>query len=75
MELTKTLFIEAIPNVNHAIRTASGESVVDIVKRKSIYRMNIFDVSIFGSVAFESVFFALRFGIHVEVFNSDSAFN
>lgn len=75
MELTQSLLVETIPNVDQTIRAASCKCVVNMMKTDGIHRINDFHIVLFRSMTFECKFLLLHFWIGVKVFNGNAAFN
>jgi len=75
VELAKSLFIETIPYVDIAVRSASSKCIVNLVEANGIHWVDIFNAIFFDSVAFEGVFLFLDFRACIQVFDCNTAFN
>merc|ERR1719187_2333258 len=67
VELTQTLFVVTVPDVNIPITAACGECVVVFVEGDGVDRVDVFNAILSNSVTFKSVFFLLCFWARIQI--------
>ena len=73
MKLAEPLLVEAIPDVDVAIRTTSSKGIVDVVESDGIDRVDLLHAILFDPVAFECVLLFLNFWAGVQVLHCHAA--
>lgn len=73
VELAEPLFVEAIPDVDVAVRTTCGESVVDVVESDGIDWVDLLHAVLFDPVTLERILLLLNFWAGVQVLHCHTA--
>ena len=73
VELAEPLFVEAIPDVDVAVRTTCGESVVDVVESNGIDWVDLLHAVLFDPVTLERILLLLNFWAGVQVLHCHTA--
>lgn len=73
VELTQSLLVQSVPDVDETVRASRRERVVVPVEGDGVDRVDLLDPVLLDAVALKRVLLLLDVGVRVQIFDGDSA--